>query len=367
MYFKIKNSFLKVLSLSCFITLLFILKGCDYLPKQSIVMLNEKQKLELVNGVYDADTSIINLFKQHNIVAIGDAHFYDEVMSYITKLVTNGEFSENCQHIVVEFGNGKYQSIIDDYVSGKTVDKNQLKKVWQDTLFFTAWTPAVYANFFTVVRNHNLQQPAAKQLKITLAESPFDWQDIKEQSQWQVLADSKVIGFHNQITKAVPPDDKALLIFGAFHTIKLTQSIQAAVQKTQSPLLTRLQNSGYSTYAIWPIIQQDLMTTLATNNSSTKPGFIDVKSSALSNLEFADIFPKARIKLSELNARNAKVNELFDGLLYLGTIQRNMTFPAPLLHDDEFIEVAKKRVALIGGRVESKFNDILAISKEQTD
>lgn len=338
------------------------LLSCDYLPKASIVELSDQDKQQVVNSIVKANSSLLSKFEDHNMVALGDAHFYDDVMRYVTQLVTSDTFVKHCQHIVVEFGNRKYQSLIDKYVSGEAVPESELKKVWQDTLFFTAWTPEVYGDFFRAVREFNLSRQPKEQLKVTLAEREFDWQQIESSEQWQALAENKVAGFNNTILAETKPNEKILLVFGAFHTLELSQNLIEKIQHPQKPLVTLLSEQNYKVYSVWPVIQEGVIDMLADFPAAANPGLFDVKLTPFSTLLFADIFPKARVKLREMNAPDAQVGELFDGLLYLGDIKRTMVFPDALLKDKQFIEKSQRRVALIGGRVEQKFNQVLSES-----
>lgn len=359
-----QKHFLSSLILGC---LLLLISGCDYLPKVSSYNLSNEQTEQLVESLAPADEAIISLFDQHQIVAIGDAHFYDGIMVFITQLVASEAFAAKVRHIVVEFGNANQQELLDAYLAGEAISEQEIQKVWRDTLFFTAWTPVVYQEFFRAVREFNAGQTSESQLKVTLAEQSFDWRNVTSAEQWQIPADNKVAGFSKRFNERVQ-DENVLLIFGAFHTINLAEKFVGENQLDNLPLITQI-NAKYpnQVYSIWPVIQESLMQLLDTQTTIKQPSFIALDKSALGTHRFADLMPKARIKLSEFGARNASTSELFDGMLFVPNLTRNLSFPDRVLDDEQWLGEMQQRVDIIGGRIKAKFDDILAISIKAQD
>jgi len=354
-------TFYKALLISASI---IVLSACDYLPRSSQYNLTKAETQVLIENLQPAEEAIVNLFDRHQIVALGDAHFYDEVMIFITQLVTTNTFANKTQHLVVEFGNAQYQKLLDNYLSGGDVSTDEIKNIWRETLFFTAWTPNVYADFFHKIRIFNNGRTPDKQLKITLAEAPFSWEDLSSEEEWRVIANNKVAGFSSTIQRRVK-NENALLIFGAFHVIKLTDSIKKQVTPEQWPLLTRVStNRDTSAYTIWPVIQSAIINELNQHVPKNNKALIHLEDSSLGEHSFADLMPKARIKLGKLHARDAATKQLFDGMLYLGDIKRVMAFPKRVLQDKSWLKTMQSRVDMIGGRIKIKFDEILSTSAE---
>ncbi len=94
------------------------LVGCEYLPHAAKVDLPQREVAQVVKQAKYADDAILRAFDAHNFVAIGDYHWNDAFIRYATELVSKPEFSEQVNHVVVEFGNAKYQSVLDDYLAG---------------------------------------------------------------------------------------------------------------------------------------------------------------------------------------------------------------------------------------------------------
>ncbi|GAB3481902.1 hypothetical protein [Marinomonas epiphytica] len=314
-----------------------------------------------VEPAYDA---LIEKASQHQLVAIGDAHFHDELMSFVTSLVIRKSFHEQIQHIIVEFGNSRYQSLLDDYLLGKPVSDQDIKQVWQDALYFTAWAPKVYSDFFKQIRSFNQHQKKADKIRVTLAEASFDWREIESSKEWQMLAKSKVTGYVNTINGSLRKNEKALLIFGAFHTINLAERFSRNSPVEQQPLVSRLKHNGYDIYTVWPVIQPKIMAGLRHNHAAI-PGLMSVENGVFRNDDpFVDYFAKAKPALMALQATDARAHELFDAMLYLGSIQPNYKLDSSVLEDSEFIRTASRRVDMIGGRVKSRFYEIVNQSIE---
>ena len=191
-----------------------------------------------------------------------------------------------------------------------------------------------------------------------LAEAAFDWQQLYTRQAWQELAENKVSGYVNRIRSRLAKDEKALMVFGALHTLSLSEHIASKLPVDRRPLISQLEAYGYDVYAIWPLIQPTLMAELSSQDALI-PGFIDMKESVVGKRVFVEDFARAKGALQALQALKARTEELFDGLLYLGDIKANYTLHENVLEDQAFIDKGTQRVRMIGGRVEVKFMELL--------
>lgn len=134
--------------------------GCEYLPHSAEVDL-PKQKIEqVVKQAQPANAAILKAFEQHNFVGIGDYHWNDAFLNYATELVKTEAFSDQVTHIVVEFGNAKYQPVLDEYLAGGEVTQAQLEEVLRGSIYFMAWMPDAYRNFLR--RSERAMRPCLK-------------------------------------------------------------------------------------------------------------------------------------------------------------------------------------------------------------
>jgi hypothetical protein len=71
---------------------------------------------------------IVNLFDTYRIVMLGEIHECRQEYDLLRKLVATPAFTERVNDIVVEFGNARYQDVIDRYISGESMPIEQAQK-----------------------------------------------------------------------------------------------------------------------------------------------------------------------------------------------------------------------------------------------
>src|SRR5262245_37286786 len=74
---------------------------------------------------------LIEVFDRFPIVALGEIHWLLNEHEFIAALIKHPAFANKVNDIVVEFGNAKYQSIMDRYIAGETIADTELQKVWR--------------------------------------------------------------------------------------------------------------------------------------------------------------------------------------------------------------------------------------------
>lgn len=337
--------------------------GCEYLPHFAEVDLPEQKIEQVVAHAKPADTAILDAFKQHNFVGIGDYHWNDAFLRYATELVSSEAFSDQVTHIVVEFGNAKYQSVLDEYLAGGDVSEAQLNQVLRGSIYFMAWMPDAYINFFKTIRVRNEALPEGKKIQVHLAEASFDWQGVQDEKVWKQAAKNKTDHFYQTAVERMAKKEKALLIFGAFHLVNAPKDYVAKTQDSAWPLATRLEQAyPDSTYLIWPMTEPEVVETF---HSVQAPALLEVAQSPIAELRFIDLLPKARYKLAAMDKMDAQVGELFDAFLYLGDNQRTTVFPRDVMADRDWVNEMQRRVDLIGGKMQDRFNEIRSQSDEK--
>ena len=78
---------------------------------------------------------ILTAFETHPLVALSDGagHGQTETRDFFHALIRDSRFSSTVNSVVIEFGNARYQSMIDRYVAGNPVTRDELRHVWEDT------------------------------------------------------------------------------------------------------------------------------------------------------------------------------------------------------------------------------------------
>ena len=77
--------------------------------------------------------AIIDAFRSYSVVGLGDDHGNDQGHALRMRLLRDPRFAATVNDILVEFGNGRYQELMDRFVRGETVSDHELRRVWQDT------------------------------------------------------------------------------------------------------------------------------------------------------------------------------------------------------------------------------------------
>jgi hypothetical protein len=122
--------------------------------------------------------AISEILRSHRVVAIGNVEFRgdDQSQAFLRSLVRDARFPTAGTDIVVEFGNARYQSVIDRFIRGGDVPSGELRQVWQNTTQVEwEWDLPIYEEFFRTVRAVNGPLPPERRLRVLLADPPIDW------------------------------------------------------------------------------------------------------------------------------------------------------------------------------------------------
>jgi hypothetical protein len=119
---------------------------------------------------------VFEKLKDYPLVGIGDMHMCLEYFQFIKRLIHDPRLPGKVQDIVFEFGNPRYQSVVDRYVFDvKSVPFIQRKKVWQYAVMgrYVANSP-IYEDFYDELRSVNARLPRNKRIRVILGDAPFD-------------------------------------------------------------------------------------------------------------------------------------------------------------------------------------------------
>jgi hypothetical protein len=140
-------------------------------------MISSRPALEPMPAI----TGLLQLFATHPLVALGEVHMLQEEADFVTALLHHPSFPATVQVIVVEFGNARYQSLIDRFIAGEVVATGDLRPVWRD-FFGWGFDAPIYEQFFRTVRAINRTLPPAQRLRVLLGDPPVDWSRITQQA-----------------------------------------------------------------------------------------------------------------------------------------------------------------------------------------
>lgn len=118
---------------------------------------------------------VLNAIDAHQIVLLGESHRSPVFHHFLRELVETPEFASRVNDILVEFGNARYQPLLDRYIAGDSVPHDSLQLVWRNTTQLLAWDSPLYEEFYATIRRVNAGRPADKRLRVLAGDPPIDW------------------------------------------------------------------------------------------------------------------------------------------------------------------------------------------------
>ena len=160
--------------------------------------------------------AIIDAFRTHTIVALGDAHGNEQARMFLRSLVRDPRFAVTVNDIIVEFGNARYQTVADRYVQGENVPRDSVRQIWQNTT--VANELPVDEQFLDEVRAINAPLPRSRRLRVLLGDPPIDWREVRDRSdhfKWLAMRDSYPSALLQ--LEVLAKGRKALVVYGQLH------------------------------------------------------------------------------------------------------------------------------------------------------
>lgn len=200
-------------------------------------------------------SAVIDAFQTHPVVALPGKPVTREITKLILSIITDARFPKIANDIVVEFGNARYQDLIDRYTRGDAIPDADLRKVWQDTTEATGtFDGPLTEEVFRAVRDVNSRLPPAQRLRILAGDPPIDWDNVKERGdhrKWVVRRDSHAADVVR--SEVLARGRKALLLYGHLHYPRKEIMANYDMADWQAQTLTSLieKNGGARVFVIW--------------------------------------------------------------------------------------------------------------------
>jgi hypothetical protein len=185
---------------------------------------------------------IVDAFDTHALVAVGEAHGNVCDHEFRLSLIRDARLFARIDDVVVEFGNARYQEVLDRFVAGERIPEQALRHVWQDTTMpHTVWDRPIYEAFFTTVRDLNAGPRRARPLRVLLGDPPIDWNSIRsadDQRRWQAL---RVTHAASVISKEVlDRKRRALIFYGGAHLWRADLTRETLIERLEAARTTRV-------------------------------------------------------------------------------------------------------------------------------
>ena len=176
--------------------------------------------------------AILKALDTHDIVGFGEAHISENEHRVIQALLSDPRFPMKVNDLIVEFGNSRYQSVVDRYVAGEPVSENELKAIWRNALFFMVWERPIYEQVFQKIREINQTLTPDHRVRILLVEQPFEWSAVTSAMEFNRLDLQRDQYYAERIEREVlSRGRKAVAIFGTLHFLRTPYWSGAAVAR----------------------------------------------------------------------------------------------------------------------------------------
>jgi hypothetical protein len=306
----------------------------------------------------DPTTAIVEAFSTYHVVALGEGN-HGNVQGAVFRetLYRDPRFQNVVNDIVVEWGNGRHQAMMDRYIAGEDVPEKDLRMAWLETTMpHTVWDRTIYADMFRTIREVNQKLPKAQQLRVLLGDTPYDPARPGTVGRTDAfpteLIQREVLG----------KGRKALIVYVDMHYLRSRQ-VEPPPPNPAETIVQRLEKSGVKVFSIWTFTAhgEDLKALQADIENWPKPSLTLIRDTTLGVAPFSFYYPKGlgitsfpgpngQVRLDLSDAIGGVMQQQFDALLYLGP-KSEITYakvPVSLCLDPDYVEMRAKRLGAMG-------------------
>jgi hypothetical protein len=281
--------------------------------------------------------AIVEAARTHQLVAVSEEHGCEQLHAFLRVLVRDRRFADAFNDIVVEFGNAKYQDVIDRFVRGDDMPYDVVRQVWQNTTQPThIWDLPVYEEFFRAVRAVNASLTPERRVRVVLGDSPIDWDQVHAREDVRQFANRDRWAADAVAREVLARHRHALVIYGGTHLLRGGGS-----------LVGLLENEGADRiYTIWTHVSGALATLQADAASWPKPSLVALRGTPLGAAPFGFYSP------APPGRGDARMEDRIDAMLFIGdpsTLTTSHVTPA-LCADEAYIRMRIERTNRIGFR-----------------
>jgi hypothetical protein len=318
----------------------------------------------------DPVTGILRAFETHRVVALAEGgHGNEQGHAFRVALISDPRFAAVVDDILVEFGNARYQDVIDRFVRGDEVPDAELRRVWQDTTQRgTVWDRPIYEAFYRSVRDANRKASGGRKLRVLLGDTPTDW-EAPAGSRGVLRSDA--FPAHVIQQEVLAKNRRVLVVFGGMHLTRtrwpfvlpegepaLAKIVAVLVdQFKQGSIVTQLERAGTPVFVIAAPADVDLTTMQPDIAGWKRPSLAIIRdtplglASSLSFLSYSAPVIRGRDgvahELKPDTANAPPIQDVADAFLYLGPPSSitHSRLTAALCSDPDYVSMRTARLA----------------------
>lgn len=308
----------------------------------------------------DPIEAILDAFKTHQVVTLPGGHAGTELHALLLKLIRDPRFPGAVTDIVVEFGNARYQDLVDRFVRGDEIASGTLKRVWQDTTVpgITNDNP-LPEGMLRAVRDVNASLPAERRLRVLLGDPPIDWDHIrrKEDHRWWSVQRSTYAA--DLIRRdVIARQRRALVVYGNGHFPRREILANYDSSDYQAQTLTSwIESTGHKVFVLfgdgagiealqpeiasWPLFSVAVV-------KGTVLGAADFAAINPARTRYAIRGPEKFEPIPHEQWRTVRVEDQVDAIIYLGKGSTQAPLSPTLCDDPGYAKMRLERIALVG-------------------
>jgi len=320
----------------------------------------------------DPIAGIVDAFKFHPIVALGEGnHGNLQGHAFRLSLLRDPRFQQTVNDIVVEFGNSRYQEMVDRFVTGSDIPYKDLRRIWIDTTQVqTVWDVPIYEEFYRAVREVNASLPKSRPLRVLLGDAAIDWNKVHSKEDYNNQPERLDSSVADLIEREVlNRKRRALVIYGDVHFLRkkvVWKWLEGSAPARDTPwsedsIVASLERRGYRVFSINTNVTADLTRLQPSIADWSHPKLILLESNLLGVAPYTFYYDFPRMGLRRDGTwdivghvdkeHSSLMQEQFDAILYLGprsSIRYSM--PSPTLCDDaEYLAIRLGRLRMLAG------------------
>ena len=301
--------------------------------------------------------AIVDAFRLHDVVALGDAHGNEQAQAFLKTLVRDARFAATVNDIVIEFGSARYQSLVDRYVNGANVPRDSLRQIWRNTTIPNEIP--VDEEFFQTVRAVNETLPRERRIRVLLGDPPIDWTEVRsgaDHYRWLAMRDSYPAALIQ--LEVLAKRRRALVVYGQLHFQRLNvmSNLDMYDWRTQTIVSLLERATPARVFTVWNV--DDALATVQPDIASWRhPSLAMIRGTTLGAADVT-VFVAAparftfrgdsSVQVPRDQWRSLRAEDQLDAVLYLGprAAMRQVPLSADICSDARYIAERLRRIAL---------------------
>ena len=315
----------------------------------------------------DPVQGIVEAFRTHPVVALTD-HGNAQVQAFLLSLVADPRLGGVVNDIVIETASARYQDAIDRFVRGDDVEREVLRKAWEDHVVVNSLGVKT-EEMIRAVRDGNAKRGDAEKLRVIAGDPPIDWDNITSGAdlrRWVELRDTYPADLVRR--QVLDRGRRALVVYGQGHLQRrqIVSNYDMSTWQSQTIVSLLERDAAVRVFNVWTFI--DPLAELPAEVASWKvPSLAAVRGPALGARDF-ELYSRGFGFGNRVSVRSGqlvplpreewavmRMEDQFDALLYLGppSAMTNNGVPPALCKDLEFVARRLQRLARFAPPVET--------------